>query len=110
MNFAQMLAMDVKPLPDTREPKKDKSEPKKTTWKRNTQPAIEFRAWTSKAKYKSVMGDWIRTRDLETKMGMAKAGSFATLVRYESAGLVERRPYQNLPYNQRRGWEWRWIG
>ena len=56
------------------------------------------------------MGDWIRTRDLETKMGMAKAGSFATLVRYESAGLVERRPYQNLPYNQRRGWEWRWIG
>jgi len=108
MNFAQMLAMDVKPIPNTREPKKDKSEPRKTTWKRNTQPAIEFRAWHAKEKYKSVMGDWIRTRDLETKMGMAKAGSFATLVRYESAGLVERRPYQNLPYNQRRGWEWRW--
>jgi hypothetical protein len=92
------LMQNVGPLPPTR--------PKE--WKRNTETAVEYKMYATMDRYEEVMGDWIRTRDIERRAGLAKCSAFGTLQRYEAAGLVERRPYQNLPYNQRRGWEWRW--
>jgi hypothetical protein len=101
MRFSDMLAMDVKPQPPTRPSQKKDKKPSRTL---THDPLIR-----TKERYQSVSADWIRTRALELALGMAKGAAFATLERYEDAGFMERRPFANLPYNQRRGWEWRWI-
>jgi hypothetical protein len=103
MNFAQMLAMDVKPQPPTRPPQGKKGEPT-----RNTATAIEQHTLQTQEAYKAIMEDWAGTKKIQDRLGLAAGSIFATLERYRKAGLVERRPYQNLPYNQRSGWEWRW--
>ena len=100
MNFAYMLMQDVKPQPPTR-PKQE--------LRRNTEPAVREKMEATVEKYKSVMGTWIKTSHIERRAGLARCSAYATLERYRAAGLIERRPAYGLPWNQRRGWEWRWI-
>ena len=104
MNFATMLAMNVQPQQPTRGPDKPK-----TRWKRDTQTMQSERHIQTVEKYKAVMGEWIRTRDIEARLDMARCSAYDTLERYREGGLIERRPLNNEPWNQRSGWEWRWI-
>lgn len=101
MNFAQMLAMDVKPLPDT-------LGRGKTSWKRDTQTANK--AVRSKAidKYCKAIGpEWTKTADIATRLGMERMSVFKQLAKYVRLGILERRPLGGRPFNQHTGWEWR---
>ena len=101
MNFAAMLAMDVKPLPPT-------LGRGRTTWKRNTKTANI--AVQSKAirKYLAAIGpEWSSTADIATRLGMERMSIFKQLVKYTGLGLLERRPLGGKPYSHHRGWEWR---
>ena len=53
MNFAQMLAMDVKPLPDTRAPKEEKK------WQRATDAMHEAKHSKAVDKYCEAIGDGV---------------------------------------------------
>lgn len=102
MNFSQMLAMTVVPLPPTRG----------RTFKGNTDlgPAHKRKSEVAIAKYKAAIGmGWTHTRIIERRMGMGPSTAYKTLVTYEVRGLLERRPLKGEPYNRRKGWEWRWV-
>ena len=101
MKFAAMLAMDVKPQQPTR--------PAQEQAKKGHRPAHKARMKNARAAYESVMGEWICTRDIEARLGMARCSAYDTLERYRAGNLVERRPLNNEPWNQRRGWEGRWV-
>jgi len=106
MNFAQMLAMDVKPLPDTRP-----DQPKKFKGNTDLRPAHKKRMATARDAYKKAIGKgWTHTRTIERRMGMGLSSAYKTLMRYAEMGLIERRPLGDGPWNQRKGGEWRWIG
>lgn len=100
MNFAQMLGMDVKPLPDTREPKgKD--------WKRNTRTANIVVRTKAITKYCEAIGhEWIKTVEIAERLNKARTSIFKQLVKYHELGILERRPVSK-PYNHHTGWYWR---
>ena len=101
MNFAAMLAMDVKPLPDTRTPKE-----KNRQWR---DPTVMHEARHNNAvkKYCEAIGhEWSKTVDIAERLGMARVSIFKQLVRYANLGILERKPVDD-PYNHHTGWEWR---
>jgi len=101
MNFAQMLSMDVKPLPDTRAPKE-----KNKKWR---DPTVMHEARHSKAveKYCNAIGsEWRKTVEIADRLGMHRMSIFKQLVRYVELGILERRPVSE-EYNHHTGWEWR---
>lgn len=103
MNFARMLMMDVKPLPDTREPKKGK----RNAW-RDPSHMHKARHRDSVEKYKEAIGyEWTTTVAIAERLGMARMSIFKQLVRYAELGILERRPLGGDPYNHHYGWEWR---
>jgi hypothetical protein len=104
MNFAQMLMMDVNPQPPTRP-----AQGKGGSHERNTEVAVGKHVEKTQEAYKAVMAEWSKTKVIQDKLGLAGGSVFATLTRYKQYGLVEQRPWMNLPYNKRRGWEWRWV-
>jgi hypothetical protein len=102
MNFAQMLAMDVKPLPDTRAPKEEKK------WERATDAMHEAKHTKTVEKYCEAIGTaWVKTADVAVRLGMERMSIFKQLVKYHSLGLLDRRPLGGKPYNHHTGWEWR---
>jgi hypothetical protein len=96
-----MLAMDVKPLPNTREPKgKD--------WKRDTHTANTVVRTKAIAKYCDAVGPkWTSTAAIGVRLGMERMSIFKQLVKYHGLGFLERRPLGGKPYNHHTGWEWR---
>jgi hypothetical protein len=101
MNFAQMLTMDVKPIPDTRG-RTGK------TWKRDTKTANAVVQSKAIRKYTAAIGPkWSKTADIATRLGMERMSIFKQLVRYYKLGILERRPLGGKPYNHHTGWEWR---
>ena len=101
MNFAQMLTMDVKPLPDT-------LGRGRTTWKRDTKTANKVVQSKAIRKYLAAVGDeWSKTADIAVRLGMERMSIFKQLVKYHSLGLLDRRPLGGKPYNHHTGWEWR---
>ena len=101
MNFAQMLMMDVKPLPDTRPVKTE-------TWKRNTAIANAKVTSTAKAKYMAAIGpEWVSSTTIADRLGTTTAAISKQLTKYEAKGFIERRPVGGRPFNNRTGYEWR---
>jgi hypothetical protein len=101
MNFAQMLTMDVKPLPDTRG-RTGK------TWKRNTKVANAVVQSKAVRKYTAAIShDWTKTADIATRLGMERMSVFKQLAKYVRLGILERRPLSGKPYSRHTGWEWR---
>jgi predicted Rossmann fold nucleotide-binding protein DprA/Smf involved in DNA uptake len=103
MNFAQMLAMDVKPLPDTLgrgETKKD--------WERSTDAMHEAKHSQTVEKYCKAIGhEWVKTTDVADRLGMERTSIFTRLTNYYKQGILDRRPLGGKPYNHHTGWEWR---
>jgi hypothetical protein len=100
MNFAQMLSMDVKPLPDTMEPREKKE------W-RDPTVMHEARRSASVKKYcKAIGSEWTKTVVVAERLGMCRMSIFKQLVRYRELGFIERRAVSE-PYNHHTGWEWR---
>ena len=98
MNFAQMLMMDVKPLPDTR--------PK--VWKRNTDVANVKVTSAAKEKYMAAIGpEWVSSTKIADRLGTTTAAISKQLTKYEAKGFIERRPVGGRPFNNRTGYEWR---
>ena len=100
MTFAQMLTMDVKPLPDTRAPKEKKQ------WR---DPTVMHEARHSNAveKYCKAIGyEWVKTVDIAERLGMERMSIFKQLVKYHELGILERKPVDE-PYNHHTGWYWR---
>jgi len=94
MNFAQMLAMDVKPLPDC---------PAKAT-----EAMHEARHSKTVEKYCNAIGyDWVKTAEIADRLGMSRLSIFNRLVVYAEKEILERRPLGGKPYNHHYGWEWR---
>ena len=101
MNFAQMLAMDVQPIPDTRAPRVKKS------W-RDPTVMHEARHSHAVAKYCKAIGtEWSTTAAIADRLGMERMSIFKQLVRYADIEILERRPLGGKPYNHHTGWEWR---
>jgi predicted Rossmann fold nucleotide-binding protein DprA/Smf involved in DNA uptake len=101
MNFAQMLAMDVKPLPDTRE-RGDKK------WQRATDAMHEAKHSKAVDKYCDAIGEeWVKTADVADRLGMERTSIFTRLTEYHKKGILDRRPLGGKPYNHHTGWEWR---
>jgi len=99
MNFAQMLSMDVKPLPAHPREKNNK-------WR---DPTVMHEARHSKAvaKYRNAIGkEWLKTVEIAERLGMGRMSIFKQLVRYTELGILERQPVGGK-YNHHRGWEWR---
>jgi hypothetical protein len=72
MNFAQMLAMDVKPLPDTlgREKTKD--------WERDFKTMQKVKHTKTVEKYCEAIGTvWVKTADVADRLGMDRTSIFA---------------------------------
>jgi hypothetical protein len=103
MNFAQMLAMDVKPLPDTLgrgETKKD--------WERDFKTMQKVKHSKTVEKYCKAIGyEWVKTADVAGILGMERTSIFTRLVDYYKKGILDRRPLDGKPYNHHTGWEWR---
>ena len=103
MNFAQMLAMDVKPLPDTlgrEKTKKDWERDFKTMQKANHSKAVD--------KYCDAIGEeWVKTADIADRLGMGRTSIFTRLTNYYKQGILDRRPLGGKPYNHHYGWEWK---
>ena len=102
MNFAQMLAMDVKPLPDTlgREKTKD--------WERDFKTMQKVKHTKTVEKYCEAIGTaWVKTADVADRLGMDRTSIFTRLVEYHKKGILDRRPLGGKPYNHHTGWEWR---
>jgi hypothetical protein len=100
MKFAQMLAIDVKPLPSLPSEKRN--------W-RDPTVMHEARHTTAVAKYSKAVGpNWSRTADIADRLGMERMSIFKQLVRYAEIGILERRPVSK-PYNHHTGWEWRTV-
>jgi len=101
MNFAQMLTMDVKPIPDTQ----GRAE---KTWKRDTKTANAVVQSKAIRKYTVAVGrDWTKTVDIAVRLGMERMSVFKQLAKYVRLGILERRPLGGRPFNQHTGWEWR---
>ena len=102
MNFAQMLAMDVKPLPDTRAPRETNK-----LWRDATVMHVA-RHTTAVAKYRDAVGPhWVTTAMVALRLGMERMSIFKQLVKYHELGILERRPLGGETYNHHTGWEWR---
>ena len=98
MNFAQMLMMDVKPLPDTR--------PK--VWKRKKDLANAKVTSAAKEKYMAAIGpEWVSSTKIADRLGTTTAAISKQLTKYEAKGFIERRPVGGRPFNNRTGYEWR---
>ena len=98
MNFAQMLMMDVKPLPDTR--------PK--VWKRKKDLADINTTAVVKEKYMAAIGpEWVSSTKIADRLGTTIAAISKQLTKYEAKGFIERRPVGGRPFNNRTGYEWR---
>ncbi len=77
MNFAEMLAMDVKPLPDTRAPRE--------TNKKWRDPTVmhEARHRNGVKKYCTAIGnEWLKTVEIAERLGMGRMSIYKQLVRY----------------------------
>ena len=103
MNFAQMLAMDVKPLPDSLGREK-----KKKDWERSTKEMQQAKHTKTVEKYCEAIGTvWVKTADIADRLGMDRTSIFTRLVEYHKKGILDRRPLGGKPYNHHTGWEWR---
>lgn len=101
MNFAQMLAMDVKPLPDCPGRTKEK-------WERATDAMHKAKHSKTVEKYCKAIGyEWSKTADVADRLGMDRTSIFTRLVEYHKKGILDRRPLGGKPYNHHTGWEWR---
>jgi predicted Rossmann fold nucleotide-binding protein DprA/Smf involved in DNA uptake len=101
LSFAQMLAMDVKPLPDTR----DKVEKK---WQRSVEAMQQAKHTNTVEKYCDAIGEeWVKTADVADRLGMERTSIFTRLVDYHKKGILDRRPLGGKPYSAYRGWEWK---
>jgi predicted Rossmann fold nucleotide-binding protein DprA/Smf involved in DNA uptake len=101
MNFAQMLAMDVKPLPDTRAPRETNK-----LW-RDPTVMHEARHRNGVKKYCAAIGhEWLKTVEVAERLNMARMSIYKQLVKYVALGILEQRPVDK-PYNHHTGWEWR---
>lgn len=98
MNFAQMLSMDVKPLPAHPREKKSWRDPTVMHIARHTNAVEKYR--------KAVGPEWSKTVEIAERLGMARMSIFKQLVRYTALGILERRPVSDT-YNHHTGWEWR---
>lgn len=99
MNFAQMLAMDVKPRVAMPSEKKSWRDPTAMHIARHTN-AVE--------KYRMAIGtEWSKTIEIAVRLGMSRMSIFKQLVRYTDIGILDRRPLDGKPYNHHTGWEWR---
>ena len=79
------------------------------TYTRHVAAANKARQEQAQERYKAAMGDeWIGTNRLERRLGYNRSSILSTLVGYAKKGLVEKRPYNNEPFNCRKGWEWKW--
>jgi Fic family protein len=98
MNFAQMLATEVKP---------QRLDGHKT-WTRNTKVANVVVQSKAIRKYTAAVSrDWTKTVDIATRLGMERMSVFKQLAKYVRLGILERRPLGGRPFNQHTGWEWR---
>ncbi len=103
MNFAQMLAMDVKPLSDTRS-----TGPEREKWKRDTKAAnAALHSKTAKKYCEAIGKEWVSTADTAIRLDMERASIIKQLNKYATLGILERRPLGGKPYSHRTGWEWR---
>ena len=103
MNFAQMLMTEVKPLPDTREGKREKR-----VRREKRGDAGEPRELKGREKYLAAIGkEWTKTVDIGRRLNMDRTSFFARLQEYHRRGLIERRPVGGQDYNNHFGWEWR---
>ena len=101
MNFAQMLTMDVKPLPDTCAPKE-----KNKQW-RDPTVMHEARHTHAVEKYCNAIGsEWCKTVEIADRLGMHRMSIFKQLVRYYELGILERKSVDE-PYKHHTGWCWR---
>jgi hypothetical protein len=99
MRFAQMLSMDVKPLPMHPREKNNK-------WRDPTAMHVA-RHTNAVEKYRKAVGpEWSKTVEIAERLGMARMSIFKQLVRYTALGILERRPVSDT-YNHHTGWEWR---
>lgn len=98
MRLAQMLMMDVKPLPDTRQ----------NTWKRDTKTANKVVRGAAIKRYMKAIGtEWVSTCGVSDRLGLGRQSVFKQLVLYYEMDILERRPLGGKSFSARRGWEWR---
>ena len=108
MNFAQMLMMDVKPLPEVAGERQKEPFNRTPAREQAFSNMHDRRHQKSLAKYREVMGDkWMRTKDIQSRLGYAIGVSNETLRNWWQAGLVERRNYGGAAFNRKAGYEWR---
>lgn len=106
MNLLQQLMMANRPgRPVERpEPKARSGNPKPDHVNANS-----AKSQYAIAKYKAVMTEeWTPTNVIERRLGATRGVCFKTLTKWESSGLLVRRPAGGV-FNRRMGWEWKWI-
>lgn len=106
MNFAQMLAATVSPLYT------DEEQPKKRSGNPHPNSSRGWKALMAKteARYRAVMGDeWMATRDIENRLGLALATARRYLTDRVNDGKMERRKVGPVDcWTRGKGFEWRW--
>lgn len=107
MSFLETyMFMEVKPLQSKDKPRTGKGNPNPD----NRAANLAKRA-AADAAYKAILEKgWIRTRDLEVKMGYYQGTALPWLRGREKQGLVESRKVGGEEgHNRSKGFEWRWI-
>lgn len=101
MKFADYLAMSVSGQREEDIPTR-KGNPNPIGWKARKIQAEE--------RYRRVMGDqWMTTRDIEKKLGMAFSTARYFLMSRFAAGQMERRKAGPVDsWARSKGYEWRW--
>ena len=111
-----MLLLDPPKTPDSLLPVQQSKDQyvlrrgrKKGDYEPRCEAANKARQEQAQARYKAAMGDgWKTTEALHKTLKFHRRALLETLRGYEKKGLVERRPFNDEPYNNRKGWEWRW--
>ena len=103
MKFSQMLAMEVRPLPDSRDPNRHK---RANTWS-DLGRARTVRCDSAIERYKiAVTSRWSSAKEIAIRMKANRDNIFKQLTIYTEKGILERRPAGG-EFSQRKGWEWR---
>ncbi len=110
MNISQMILSSVTPLSEY-QPKRvsRKGLVKKPAGKNGGKNNVDLH-YATVEKYKKAWGsdEWLRTKEIEKRLGMARCTSISTLNKWADVySIIERRPFGGS-FNRRHGFEWRW--
>lgn len=112
MNFAQMLLMPVMSLETRWRASKESNRARTPVPK--VKVIIEglkgndLRIARAQLRYREAMGtEWLKTREIERRLGMNRSTAYKNLDKWFAQGIVEKRDV--LPKTASSGHEWKWV-